>query len=327
MLLASTFGCALHAQEPEVSSFDFSLLDEGPTPADLFFVREHFPVPAVSAAAWKLSVTGAVATPFEIRLDELAAQPRKDLPVTLECAENPSAGGLVSHAEWSGTKLGPLLERAGPSAGARFVRLSGADGFSRCIPLTKAIHPDTLIALSMNDEKLPAKHGFPIRAVIPGWYGMDSVKWLRGVEVLTGEAPEQGYTRQVRSLLTGARPDGPVAGMNVKSEFSRPLDGAILMGRRFVARGAAWAGENRVRQVEISVDGAKSWQTARLLSQPKPYAWVQWSYEWTIKSVGPHELMVRASDDSGRQQPAERSSQRIDDYEHNAYQTIRVTVR
>src|SRR5206468_3324474 len=130
-----------------------------------------------------------------------------------------------------------LLARASPGAEARFVKLSGADGFSRAIPLEKAMHPDTLIAHNMNGEKLRVKHGFPLRAVVPGWYGMDSVKWLRSVEVLAGDIPAQSYFRQVRSLLAGARPDGPVTAMNVKAAFSRPLDGAILTGRRFAVHG------------------------------------------------------------------------------------------
>ena len=268
MWLVSSVASSLLAQKPEVSGFDLSLLEDGTTPVDLFFVREHFPAPALSSAGWKLSVSGAVAAPFEISFDDLAAQARKTLPVTLECAENPSAGGLVSHAEWSGVSLADLLAKAQPAVGANVVKLTGADGFSRSIPLAKASHPDTLIAHNMNGEKLPASHGFPLRAVIPGWYGMDSVKWLHSAEVLTGDIPVQGYSRQVRSLLAGARPDGPVTAMNVKAVFSRPLDGAVLQGRRFVVRGAAWAGENRVRLVEVSVDGGRSWRLAHLAGSP-----------------------------------------------------------
>jgi DMSO/TMAO reductase YedYZ molybdopterin-dependent catalytic subunit len=331
MLLASAFARGLAAQQKppekaETSSFDFSLLEEGNTPVELFFVREHFPAPSVSSAGWKLSLGGAVSTPLDIPFDDLATQPSKTLPVTLECGENPIAGGLVSHAEWSGVSLASLLAKARPGAEARFVRLSGSDGFSRSIPIGKAMHPDTLIAHNMNGEKLPVNHGFPLRAVVPGWYGMDSVKWLRSVEVLTGDDPAQGYLRQVRSLLTGTRPAGAVTAMSVKAAFSRPVDGAILAGRRFVVRGAAWAGENRVRQVEVSVDGGKSWRTARLGSGPQPYAWVHWSYEWAIQRAGSYELAVRATDDKGRQQPAERASERVDDYEWNTFQTVRVTV-
>ena len=327
MLLASAFACALRAQKAEVSSFDFSLLDEGTTPAELFFVREHFPAPGVSSAGWVLSVSGTVSNPLKIPFDDLVTLPPKGLPVTMECAENPVGGGLVSHAQWSGLGLASLIEKARPGAEGRFVRLSGADGYSRTIPLAKAMHPDTLVAHQMNDQKLPANHGFPLRAVVPGWYGMDSIKWLRSVEVLAGEAPEQGYVRQVRSLLLGTRPAGPVTLMNVNSAFSRPTDGAILVGRRFVARGAAWAGENRVHHVEISFDSGKTWQRARLVSDPRPYAWVHWSYDWTIQQAGSYELAVRAIDDKGRQQPADRPSERIDEYEWNTYQKIKVLVK
>ena len=108
-------------------------------------------------------------------------------------------------------------------------------------------------------------------------------------------------------------------------EFSA-LDGAILVGRRFILRGAAWAGENRVRRVEVSTDGGKSWLPARLGSEPKPYAWICWSHEWTIAAPGLYQLSVTATDDQGRQQPAERPSSRVDDYEWNHRQTIQVTV-
>jgi DMSO/TMAO reductase YedYZ molybdopterin-dependent catalytic subunit len=326
MLLASAFACALRAQKAEVSSFDLSLLDEGTTPADLFFIREHFPAPRVSAAGWVLSVNGAVSNPLQISFDDLVGLPPKELQVTMECAENPVGGGLVSHAQWAGISLASLLEKARPAAEGRFVRFSGADGYSRTIPLTKAMHPDTLLAHRMNDEKLPANHGFPLRAMVPGWYGMDSVKWLRSVEVLADTAPEAGYVRQVRSLLAGTRPAGPVTSMNVKSVFSRPLDGAILVGRRFIVRGAAWAGETRVRQVDFSSDAGKTWQAAKLLSTPQPYSWVHWSYDWTIRRAGSHQLAVRATDDKGREQPADRPPERIDEYEWNAWQTLKVLV-
>jgi len=327
MLLAPAFAVFLRAQKPEISSFDLSLLEHWATPSELFFVREHFPRPHVSAAGWKLSLAGAVATPLEMSYEEIAAQPRKALPVTLECAENPPGGGLVSHAEWAGVSLASLLEKAQPRPEARFVRLSGADSFARSLPLAKAMHPDTLVAFQMNGERLPEQHGFPLRAVIPGWYGMDSVKWLRGMEVLADEDPAQGYVRQVRSLLAGTRPAGRVTAITVKSAFARPADGAILTQRRFVLRGAAWAGENRVQQVEVSTDGEKSWQPARLGSEPLPYCWVHWSREWKIPGRGNYSLSVRATDERGTQQPQDRPADRADGYELNAWHRIQVTVR
>jgi DMSO/TMAO reductase YedYZ molybdopterin-dependent catalytic subunit len=325
VFLASAVASVLSAQKPEISNFDLSLLDQRATPNDLFFVREHFPAPNVTSAGWRLTVRGAVAAPLETGYDDLSARPRKTLEATLECAENPVAGGLVSHAEWSGISLGSLLEASQPSNEATAVRLSGADGFSRVIPLTKARHPDTLLALTMNGEKLPVNHGFPVRAIVPGWYGMDSVKCVREIDVIAGEPPRQDYTRQIRSLL-GVQRAEPVTAMNVKSAFSRPLDGAILFGRRFVVRGAAWAGENRVQSVDVSVDGGKSWQPARLESDSQRYAWTCWSWEWKIVGPGSYELLVAATDDQGRKQPSERPSNRADNYEWNQRQRIQVTV-
>jgi DMSO/TMAO reductase YedYZ molybdopterin-dependent catalytic subunit len=327
LFLASAVAPVFCAQKSERSSFDLSLLDQPATPNDLFFVRDHFPVPDVTAAGWTLTVGGAVAAPIEIPFDDLAARPRKALGVTLECAENPAGGGLVSHAEWTGVSLASILQTVRPNADASAIRFDGADGFSRVVPLAKAMGPDPLLALTMNGEKLPVSHGFPLRGIIPGWYGMDSVKWLRSIRVLTGEIPSQDYVREVRSLFAGRQRGEAVTAMNVKSAFSRPVDGATLFGRRFTLRGAAWAGENRVRRVEISTDGGVSWQPARLESESKPYAWVCWSHEWTIARPGLYELAVTATDDQGRQQPAERPSNRVDDYEWNQRQLIQVTVK
>ncbi len=328
VFLAGALGRVLPAQKPETSGFDLSLLDEDTVPNELFFVREHFAIPAgLSDAGWKITVAGSVARALEFSYEELLSpELRKALPVTLECAENPVDGGLVSHAEWMGCPLHTLLEKAGMNTGGKFVRLSGADGFSRVLPLPKALHPDTLLAYNMNGEKLPVSHGFPVRALVPGWYGMDSVKWLRRIEVMERPDPARGYVRLERSLLAGIREGDPVREGKVKSVFSRPLDGAILSRRRFTIRGAAWAGEARVKQVELSVDGGTSWRPARLSSSPRPYAWVQWSFDWQIPKPGSYEWAVRATDEMGRVQPAVRASTRADDYEWNSYQRVQVEV-
>ncbi len=185
VLLASAFAPLLRGQKAEVSEFDFSLLDERLTPTDLFFVREHFPAPRVSAPAWKLAVRGAVSAPFEISHEELLALPRQSLDATMECAENAVGGGLVSTARWEGPGLAALLARAKPDPAAIFVRLRGADNeYARSIPISKAVHPATLIAHHMNGDPLPPAHGAPARAIVPGWYGMDSVKWLQTIEAL-----------------------------------------------------------------------------------------------------------------------------------------------
>lgn len=317
---------AVRAQQAEVAEFDLSLFEEWTVPAELFFVREHFPAPNVSSAGWKVSVGGMAAAPFAISYDELTGLETRNLAATLECAENPSGGGLVSHAEWTGVALGALLERARPGTDASHVRLASADGFSRTIPLAKASHQDTLLVYRMNGNKLPVNHGFPVRVLVPGWYGMDSVKWLRSVELVAGPDPNNPYVRSTRSLLAGKLRGEPLSRMNVNSALARPVDGAILSRRRFVVRGVAWAGEDRVRSVEVSTDAGKSWAAARLSRDPAPYAWTPWTYDWRIPAAGKFELAVRATDGSGRTQPPEREPGRADAYEMNAWQRVRVTV-
>jgi DMSO/TMAO reductase YedYZ molybdopterin-dependent catalytic subunit len=172
----------------------------------------------------------------------------------------------------------------------------------------------------MNGERLPRSHGFPVRALIPGWYGMDSVKWLERIEVLRDGSNDK-YLRHTRAGQTEA-----VGGMGVKAVFARPLNGARLFGRRFTARGAAWAGESQIRRVAISVNQAVSWQPAKLLDVPKRYTWVRWEYEWNVAGAGNYQLAVRAEDDEGRTQPPDRIPARLDEYEQNAWQRVNVVV-
>ncbi|MDA1316291.1 MAG: sulfite oxidase [Acidobacteria bacterium] len=333
---------AATGEKPYNRGFDFSLLYDWLTPTALFFVREHLPAPSISSSSdWKLSIDGAVKQPLEISFEDLLAQESVELAATLECAGNSVGGGMIGNAQWSGTSLRSLLEKAQLLPEAQFVRLWGADrdssqdtNYFRSIPLAKAMHADTLLATKMNGEVLPRHHGFPLRAVIPGWYSMDSVKWLRRVEVLTSEDTgwwmSNPYRRQIRASAGEPETSTPVTAVQVKAAFSQPLDGAVLIGREFTVRGAAWAGEQRVRKVELSTDGGKSWQAARLLpvegGDARPYAWVLWEYEWSIPDPGKYELVVRAGDDKGRVQPPERSGERIDMHELNYYQKVRCLV-
>jgi DMSO/TMAO reductase YedYZ molybdopterin-dependent catalytic subunit len=333
-------GARERSTEPLVTSFDLSLINDWLIPSELFFIREHFPAPDLAAKNWTIAITGAVAKPLKITYEELLRRPRVELAAVLECAGNPVGGGMVGNAEWSGARLGALLQEAGPLPDARYVRLVGADGepgggmpYSRSLPLPKALHSDTLLVYGMNHEILPHHNGFPVRAIVPGWYGMDSVKWLQRVEVLTelDNSPimTQRYLREVRQA-DGTTAAEPVTSMRVKSAFSRPLDGAIVLGRRFLVRGVAWAGENRVRTVQISTDKGATWNDAELISdhsmRSRRYSWVLWKYNWNIASPGSHELMARATDDQGNTQPAERPPARRDVHELNHYERVQCTV-
>ncbi|MFN7919509.1 MAG: molybdopterin-dependent oxidoreductase [Bryobacteraceae bacterium] len=309
-------------RSPEVSAYDLSLLEDAPTPNELFFVREHNAAPRIGAAAWRLSV----GTAYEMGREELLAFPRTKSAVTLECAENPAGGGLVSHAVWEGVPLAQLLDRARPAASTRFVRLEGFDGYERILPIEKARDGSVLVASRMNGELLPANHGGPARALVAGRYGMDSVKWLRKVELLDAAPASTGeYVRRTRSLLTGVTAGDPVGGMLVKSVFARPVDGAVLSGRTFTVRGAAW-GEHAIVKVELSADDGKAWSAAKLGKQ-EPYCWTQWEWLWKIPAAGKHALIARATDAKGNVQPMERDSARVDPYEQNACQRVQVTAR
>ena len=224
----------VEGEEPELSSFDLSLLDEPAVPNDLFFVREHFPQPRVSAAGWKLSITGAVAKPFEISFDDISAAPRKVLPVTLECAENPVGGGMVSHAEWAGAPLASPDRKAQPKSGARLRPSLGSRWILAHDSARKSDASRYAGRLRHEWREAARQARASVRAIIPGWYGMDSVKWLREIADLIGTGVRQArnrYVRLTRSLLTGTRPAGAVTAMNVKSAFSRPVDGALLTSR------------------------------------------------------------------------------------------------
>lgn len=309
-------GVARAARQAEVQAFDLSLLDEAVTLNELFFVREHFPAPEVSRHDWRLTAAGR-----KFSYEELADLPLRTVAATLECAENPPGGGLVSHAVWEGV---PLRAVMGKTPLSPFVRLRSVDGFSRTIPAEKALHADTLLVLRMNGAPLPPSHGGPLRAVVPGWYGMDAVKWLAGVEFTDEADTGPDYRRRTQSLF-GATTGEPVTAMAVKSVFSRPVEGAILSGRQFLLRGAAWAGEARVAQVEVSTDDGSSWKAATMTATA-PYCWALWQYPWRIAGAGEYRLAVRATDDRGNTQPGGREGRRADPYEQNAWQRSTVTV-
>jgi DMSO/TMAO reductase YedYZ molybdopterin-dependent catalytic subunit len=306
--------------EGEVESFDLSLLDEEVTPNDLFFVRSHSSPPA-PADTWNLSICGEVSKPYQLSVKDLPNIAQATVGATMECDENPVGGGLVSTAEWRGASLAALVEPAKPLPSAHFIRLWGADhNYVQSVPLLKATSPDTLVAYRMNGDTLPQAHGGPVRAIVPGWYGMYSVKWLTKLEVLSGDC-EGNHLRRTRDGRTE-----PIRSMQVKSVFARPLDGAIIFGRSFVVRGAAWAGEKSISKVELSTDGGRFWNAVQLLDRPQRYLWVRWQSVWKIPSPASHELVVQATDSDGNSQPALRNPARLDDYEQNECQRVRVQV-
>ncbi len=276
------------------------------TPNHLFYLRNNFPYPT----SWPgLRVEGAVGRPSALGPTALSRFSQKRLVVTLECAGNGRSLleprvegeqwglGAVSTAEWSGTPLGEVLGKAGPSARAVEVACVGADGFARSLPIDAALHPDTLLVTGMNGAPLPLEHGGPLRLLVPGWYGMAAVKWLSRLEVLT--EPFTGHFQTERYVIDGV----PVREMAVRAVITEPAAGLLLQGRSFQVGGYAWSGLGEVTRVELSDNSGATWMEAEFVEKSPPYAWTRWELEWRPRRSGSHVLLARATDSAGRLQP------------------------
>jgi len=317
----------------------FSSVDGFITSTDLFYVRNHFPIPHIDRKQWRLRIEGEVEAPFEIGYDEFVRLESRTVPVTLECAGNnriflePKVKGVqwglgaVGTAEWTGVPLAILLDRAGVKKNALEVVLEGADKgklsepkgpqdtvrFARSIPLEKA-RADVLLVHTMNGKELTAEHGFPVRAIVPGWYAMASVKWVERVRVI--ERRFMGYYQTLDYAYWMRRGDHnelvPLSLMQLKAEIASPAAGDVVAANSVVQiRGAAWTGDGEIAKVEISTDGGEKWDPASLQANAATNAWRLWQFEWiTPKEPGKRTLMARAIDSSGRTQSAERDPNR-----------------
>ena len=320
--------------DPRIEEFDFTTLRNSITPEEDFYIRDHFPAPRLASRSWRLRISGHVLSSLEVTYADIIRGPARNMVATLECAGNAVGAGGVSTAEWTGIPLGKLLQQAGLRPEVKQIRLIGADGneepgfFLRSIPVEKALHPDTLLAFQMNGAQLPVEHGYPVRAIVPGWYAMDSVKWLARIEALDQEDTSPFMTQQYVSLRLQAvgSQRAPVTRMQVKSQIAWPPDRAVLGAGQYAIRGAAWAGENKVALVEVSTNGGQDWAAASLEKSPAQYAWVLWSYPWDAQRPGEYRIFVRATDDKGNTQPASRDPLRVDAYELNWRQSVTCTL-
>jgi DMSO/TMAO reductase YedYZ molybdopterin-dependent catalytic subunit len=306
------------------------------TPNSDFFIRNHFNTPTINEQKWTLDVAGMVAKPIKLSYSDILLTASEHRTITLECAGNLSGGAGVSTSAWTGLPLQALLKQAGVQAGATTVIFHGADTgggdgvpegthFARAIPLEKAMDPMTLLAYEMNGAPLPPAHGFPLRALVSGWYGMDSVKWLTRIEV--AQEPFKGYFQQ--ELYVAMKSNGerqPITRMRVNCKFLRPLNDEEIRVKTYRIEGFAWAGESRVAKVELRFDGSGAWQPAVLGDSSAAMVWTPWSYAWTISRPGQHTIEVRATDDAGNSQPLARDPDRKDDYELNTPHRVSVKV-
>lgn len=329
-------------REPFNAEAPLEALTQPRTPTDSFFVRSNFAAPELPAATHRITVEGAVETPLTLRLTDLARGPLREVTATVECAGNgrtamsplpegePWDKGALSTAVWRGVPLAEVLGRARLRPNVLEILVEGADGegskrFARALPVSKAMHPDTLLVTEMNGEPLPRAHGAPVRLIVPGWYGMASVKWVKRIEALT--RPFTGYYQRERYIydLSNGRAPEPVTRMRVKSLILTPSEGARVAPGRVVVHGIAWSGERRVVQVEVAVNGGETWKPATLLEKPRPSAWVRWAFTWEDAKPGRHTLRARATDEAGETQPETSQWNRLG-YGNNAVMTRVVNV-
>ena len=308
-----------------------ALLDSWITPVEHFYVRSHMPVPAgVDAAAWTLQLEGEVDNSITLTLDELRKLPSATVTMVLECAGNgrvffdpPVAGiqwskGAIGNARWTGVRMADVLKRAGVKSTGRFVTMNGADrgmgqqpDFVRQVPIEKAMHPDTLIAYEMNGQPIAPLHGFPLRAIVPGWEGAYSIKWLTQLRVIDKEFDgfwvATGYRYPTKTVAPGATVDpkdmAPLSGLVVKSLITRPLDAAVVGPGKIDIAGFAWAGEVDISRVDVSTDHGASWQAARLVGERVKYAWRRFEYAFDARRPESYLILARATDSNGRTQP------------------------
>jgi sulfane dehydrogenase subunit SoxC len=319
------------------------------TPAGLHYLLIHYDIPAVDPADFMLEIGGAVERPLSFSLDELRTRERVSLPVTFECAGNgralleprpisqPWLTEAVGTAEWAGAALGPLLEEAGVRAGVVEALFTGLDrgveggvaqAYERALPVSEAY--GGLLAYEMNGAPLPPQHGFPLRLVVPGWYGMQNVKWLTRITLL--EEPFEGYQNAVGYRLYDAdgNPGEPVTRMLPRSLTLPPGVPDFLTRERVLEpgpvtlQGRAWSGLGPIERVEVSTDGGDRFADAQLEEPFGEAAWVGWHFDWAAEP-GSYVLSSRATDAGGHVQPLQ-PAWNLKGYANNAVERIAVAV-
>jgi DMSO/TMAO reductase YedYZ molybdopterin-dependent catalytic subunit len=313
------------------------------TPVGLHYLLVHYDIPVVDPARWRLTVGD-----LELTLDDVKGRPTVTRPVTMECAGNGRAAlaprpisqpwllEAVGNAEWTGTPLAPLLEEAGIPEGTVEVLFTGLDrgveggepqAYERSIPLDRALAEDTLLAHGLNGGPLPPQHGFPLRLLVPGSYGMASVKWLTRIAFLS--EPHVGYQNAVAYRLRTDEDDPgvPVDRIEPRALMAPPGVPDFMTRRRFAeagpvtVEGRAWSGHGPVERVEVSTDDGATWQPAQL---GRAHGWRAWSFVWDAQP-GEHVLCCRAFDTTGRGQP-DAAPWNLGGYANNAVHRVPVTV-
>src|SRR3954453_14327264 len=335
-----------HGMPLEALSYDV-------TPVGMHYLLTHYDVPQVDPEAWTLEIDGAVDHPMSLSLDHLRARPEGTADITFECAGNgralldprpvsqPWLLEAVGTGSWTGTPLAAVLADAGVRDDAVEVLFTGLDRgvegdieqtFQRSLTLADAVGDDVLMAWGLNGGPLPPQHGFPLRLVVPGWYGMTNVKWLARITVL--DEPFTGYqnARGYRIRQDADEDGSPGSRMAGRALMVPPGIPDFATRRRFAAsteqtiEGRAWSGAGAIEAVEVSSDGGATWQAADLGPEIGPHAWRRWTFRWRPAGAGDYELCCRATDSTGNRQP-DAPPWNLGGYANNAVQRVPVTVR
>ena len=322
------------------------------TPVGMHYLLIHFDVPQADEAAWTLALEGRFRTPKSLSMDEIRARPSVTTRVTMECAGNgrarltprpisqPWITEAVGTAEWTGTPLAPLLEEAGLQDDALEVVFAGTDrgvqkeiehDYERSLSIADAMREEVLLAYEMNGELLPPQHGFPLRLIVPGWYGMTSVKWLTRITAVTESF--EGFQMLAYRYRQDPDEEGrPVTRIEPRSLMIPPGIPEFLTRRRLVdvgrhrLTGRAWSGWGSIERVEVSADGGETWADAVIGDPSSPYAWAPWTYDWHAVEPGEAELCCRATDSEGNTQPLE-ASWNLGGFSNTSVQRVPIEVR
>ena len=287
------------------------LLDSEVTPTYLFYRIDINPiVPQVDASSWSLTVKGQVNNPFSITYEQIKAMPSVEEYATLQCVSNKIGGDLISTALWKGVHLKDLLSRAQIRPGAKYIAFRCYDGYDVGIPLERGLLEGTILAYDMNLAPLTAEHGYPVRAIVPGLYGMMNPKWITEIEVVNdvyeGYWQRNGWTNDAREATHSFI---AIPGQAPISDRFRNLDLmniTVVPGQRLPVAGVAFAGDRGISKVEVSTDGGVTWKSASIKQPLSNYTWVLWTSGFTPSAgAGNYKIVVRAADKTGKVQTAE----------------------